>query len=198
MRLCSLPSCGRRHLARGMCDMHYGRWREYGNLNDGRDQPEPRRGPAGSGYINPQGYRMIEKGGRIKGQHILIAEAVLGKPLPPGAHVHHADCNPSNNANRNLVICPSAKYHKWLHQRTEALEACGHADWLQCQYCRKWDDPTNLQIQTNCHNGRRLTQWHRQCRYGYELHLKIVRRLGVKREAPLNDATRAVMAHPNP
>lgn len=78
--------------------------------------------------------------------HSLIAEAALGRLLPPGAHVHHFDGDRTNNAPSNLVICPSAAYHKLLHQRTRALDACGHAGWRRCQYCKQWDEPSNLYI----------------------------------------------------
>ena len=79
-----------------------------------------------------------------KYQHVAIAEAVLGKPLPDGAEVHHVDSNRLNNANSNLVICPNRAYHLLLHKRTRALEACGNANWLKCWICGSYDEPRNL------------------------------------------------------
>ena len=52
-------------------------------------------------------------------EHIVIAEKVLGKPLPPKAEIHHVDSNCSNNKNSNLVICENHSYHFLLHKRIE-------------------------------------------------------------------------------
>ncbi len=57
--------------------------------------------------------------------HRVKAEKALGKPLPKGAVVHHADGNPLNNENSNLVICPNQQYHQHLHSRLRVLEAGG-------------------------------------------------------------------------
>ena len=79
-------------------------------------------------------------------EHILMAERVLGKLLPPGAEVHHIDGNPGNNSQKNLVICENHSYHSLLHRRERAIKACGHADWLKCRFCGKYDAPENLTI----------------------------------------------------
>ena len=67
------------------------------------------------------GHIYIRSGGDRYYEHVKIAEKALGKKLPAGAVVHHLDENPSNNDPRNLVICPSEKYHKLLHHRTLKL-----------------------------------------------------------------------------
>ncbi len=77
-------------------------------------------------------------------QHRLIAEKILGKPLPEGAEVHHVDGNGQNNEHTNLVICQDSAYHWLLHRRKRAMDACGHADWLKCRFCGNYEDPANL------------------------------------------------------
>lgn len=89
------------------------------------------------GTIGKDGYVWISQGtNRAKRpEHVLIAEAVLGRSLPEGAQVHHVDGNRTNNTRSNLVICPSQIYHRLLHVRDKALRECGNADWRRCAYC---------------------------------------------------------------
>lgn len=99
-----------------------------------------------SGRYIKKGYVMIRrpivnwsarKGGYMR-EHMAIAERALGKRLPPKAHVHHVDENPSNNANSNLVICQSSGYHKLLHWRRRALLEGGNVHAKRCDFCRTW------------------------------------------------------------
>lgn len=73
-------------------------------------------------------------GGRANRQriHRLRAEAALGKPLPPKAHVHHADG--SKRADAPLVICEDAAYHHLLHIRTKILRLGGDPNTQRCCY----------------------------------------------------------------
>lgn len=95
--------------------------------------------------------RYVEGGGApsgtIKREHVVIAEHVLGKPLPFGVEVHHVDGNGKNNTNTNLVICQDRFYHRLLHRRLRALLACGNPNWRKCSLCKKYDDLDNLKDQ---------------------------------------------------
>ena len=100
-------------------------------------------------YIDAKGYEILSKKTRSRGPiflHVLIAENALGKPLPAKAVVHHANEDPSDNRNCNLVICPDEKYHNLLHIRIRAKKACGNPNYRKCVYCKKWEDPKNLVI----------------------------------------------------
>lgn len=149
---CEVTGCGRVTQWRGLCCTHYERQRRTGSTG-GAIGPYASRG---SGHARKDGRVMLTIRGKKKLQHIAIAEAALGKPLPPGAEVHHVDENPSNNAPGNLVICPSAAYHKLLHQRQRAFDACGHHDWRRCTFCKTYDAPANLSM-------NRKQAWHREC-----------------------------------
>lgn len=71
-------------------------------------------------------------------EHVLIAERALGRYLPEGAEVHHADENKRNNANRNLVICQDKAYHKLLHARARVVAAGGDPNTQAvCGACRQ-------------------------------------------------------------
>ena len=56
--------------------------------------------------------------------HIERAEKALGKPLPPGAVVHHADGTKGDDA--PLVICQDQGYHGLLHRRMRIVRAGGN------------------------------------------------------------------------
>lgn len=92
--------------------------------------------------------------------YLAIARKALGKRLPYGVVVHHVDGNNQNNVNSNLVICPNRAYHNMLHARERALDTCGHADWLKCQFCKQYDAPLSI-IKT------KNMQFHRECLSNY-------------------------------
>lgn len=56
--------------------------------------------------------------------HVIRAERALGKPLPLGAIVHHADGTKGDNA--PLVICQDQAYHLLLHRRMRIVKAGGN------------------------------------------------------------------------
>lgn len=67
-----------------------------------------------------KGYRFVGR----KQLHRLRAERALGKPLPLGAEVHHADGTLSDDA--PLVICQDRAYHALLHARMRVVRAGGN------------------------------------------------------------------------
>ena len=96
-------------------------------------------------------------------EHILVAEKALGKILPLGAVVHHVNEDGSDNRPNNLVICQDVAYHFLLHQRKRAYEACGHASWRKCRYCKTYDSPNNLFVPA-WHGG----PYHHKCHNEYQ------------------------------
>ena len=78
-----------------------------------------------SGYVlihNPGHHRTHSHGYVL--EHILVAEKALGKPLPPGARIHHVNSVRDDNRPCNLVVCQSDAYHKMLHARIRRIKKC--------------------------------------------------------------------------
>lgn len=115
----------------------------------------------GTGAINANGYVVVTRNYKQQYRHIEIAERALGKPLPLGAQVHHVDYDESNNNSSNLVICQDQKYHRLLHRRTDAFNACGNPNFIICRHCREYDDPSAM----FCEGSRSFS--HASCRSKY-------------------------------
>lgn len=89
--------------------------------------------------INTKGYVTLKAGaGRVRLEHIVIAERAIGRRLPAGAVVHHVDEDTARNIGANLCILQSDHEHKQLHARKRVFESGGdpHKDrW--CSGCLK-------------------------------------------------------------
>lgn len=102
------------------------------------------------GHAPIKGYRF----GQGKRSHVLKAELALGKPLPPGAEVHHINGD-KDNPNAKLVICQDSAYHALLHLRTKLLRAGGNPNtdaW--CSRCKQPKPRSNFYIRKSS-SGRK-------------------------------------------
>jgi len=105
---------------------------------------------------NGQGYVM---------EHLLIAEGVLGYAVPVKAVVHHVNKVKDDNRNENLVVCEDEAYHRLLHVRAAAYEACGNPNARRCYICKQWDDLVHLVTRKkSVHHRQCVTQYMRQWR----------------------------------
>lgn len=89
-------------------------------------------------------------------------EKAVGRLLKTTEEVHH-------HTDGTLVACENHAYHRLLHQRTRALEACGHASWRKCCFCGKYDDPENMTIVARSRQAyhvscKRRDRWDREKR----------------------------------
>ncbi len=123
----------------------------------------------GGRQVDPGGYVRIRRPdhprARVNGyvhEHVLLVEEALGRFLPRGAEVHHADENKANNARGNLVLCQDRAYHALLHQRQRALDACGDASAMRCVFCGGYDRQSAMYVGPA--KGRtRQRAYHREC-----------------------------------
>jgi len=105
---CNQAGCGKPVNARGLCSMHYKRWRLYGDVNanmrNGRDPAERFWGRVGVGHpagcwwwegkVNNSGYGVFPVGRRSLGEartaiaHRFAWEFLVG-PIPDGLTIDH-------------------------------------------------------------------------------------------------------------
>ena len=109
-------------------------------------------------------------------EHVLVAEKALGKYLPKGCEVHHIDENKLNVSSNNLVICQDNAYHKLLHQRQRAFNACGNANFRKCFHCELYSDPKTMKAG----NTKGFTHWDCYRQYMREYYNNNKEKWGVK------------------
>jgi hypothetical protein len=88
------------------------------------------------GHRPTKSYPAAAVGDRVERIHILRAEKALGRALPHGVEVHHADG--SKAADAPLVICPDRAYHRLLHVRMRIQAAGGDPNTQRvCSTCKQ-------------------------------------------------------------
>lgn len=101
------------------------------------------------GYV----YRTVSPNAR-KGEHVIIAESALGRPMPEKAVVHHWDENPLNNFPSNLVICENQTYHLLLHARTARIKDTGSFALKRCFCCKEVKPMNDFPVKSSNWDGR--------------------------------------------
>lgn len=105
---CEAPDCPRSARHAGLCETHYNR-----KLRDEENWARPikKTAPKGSGSIS-HGYRIVQQNGRSRGEHRVIMERLLKRPLYRYENVHHRNGNRSDNrTNGPLVLGVSGKLY---------------------------------------------------------------------------------------
>lgn len=159
MKTCEVSGCNRIHFGKGLCAGHYSRKARTGRVDGHIPLKQRKTLSAGDKSVHTLGYVWVAGEGAF--EHVMKAEAALGKPLPRNVVVHHVDEDKTNNTNSNLLIC-TRKYHNMIHMRMRALDESGKAGNMKCPICKQWDDPRNMQKNTS--GGFR----HKECHRLYE------------------------------
>lgn len=96
---CKIDGCERERWARGYCAVCYQRWWK----NNSAEQRL--RAPAGSGHLSKKtGYREIWVDGKMRREHRVVMERVLGRPLRADEQVHHRNGERADNRPENLEL----------------------------------------------------------------------------------------------
>lgn len=114
-RTCKVEECDREPIIRGYCPKHYSRWRIHG---DPHVNKRAGRIVAASGYVlvKKHGHPRADVRGYVR-EHILVAEAMLGRSLHPDEVVHHINGDPRDNRPENLVVMLKGA-HTTLHMNS--------------------------------------------------------------------------------
>jgi metal-responsive CopG/Arc/MetJ family transcriptional regulator len=126
-----------------------------------------------TGYVTIRmpGHPRVDSHGYVK-EHILIIEKAYGINVTSEMEIHHKNENRADNRLENLVLCANVAEHRLLHQKLRALKSCGNENYRKCPFCKKYDNPSNMNEQK--HKEYESTYFHSSCR---NEHLKRLRML---------------------
>ena len=99
--------------------------------------------PDGYVWLRMRDHPRASSEGQVLEHHVVVEER-LGHRLRSSAEIHHINGDKQDNRPQNLVVCHDSTYHKLLHRRQAALDACGNPNWRKCKYCGQHDDPANM------------------------------------------------------
>lgn len=133
-RICSIADCGKPHVARGWCIVHYQRWSRHGDPLAGRKtmNGEPHRyyrdavlthdGDDCLSWpyaVSVGGYGRMKKGGTMRFVHRLVCEDVNG---PPPTSKHEA----AHSCGNGHLGCVNPKHLSWKTNAENVADRVAH------------------------------------------------------------------------
>lgn len=121
---CSVEDCNRTSRRGGLCFTHSARLARHGDVRT--EDPIRPVAPRGSGSLHSSGYRRVRSRGRLTGEHRVVMERIIGRPLHGWENVHHLNGLKDDNRPENLEL--------WVVPPTCGQRADDLADWVIQHY----------------------------------------------------------------
>jgi hypothetical protein len=126
---CTVPGCELPHEANGFCNLHYLRWKKYGD-------PLTLHPEAKHWYQRKDGYIVETVYGRVVLQHRLVMERHLGRPLAKNEEIHHKNEIKTDNRIENLEIVTAPIHQRQYHSERPILQPKPKTT-IHCAECGK-------------------------------------------------------------
>ena len=104
---CTIGKCKKKHCAKGMCQMHYRRWKLYGNPQAIKTS-QYRTDDQGYIVLQIKNHPLATANGGVY-EHRLVMSEHLGRWLLPTESVHHKNGNRQDNRLSNLELWSKAQ-----------------------------------------------------------------------------------------